>query len=331
MAGMVFTNDAAVLIFTPIVFDLVERVGGTAWAPQHKLPFYFAVLYVANLVGALVIANPINLVVANLLHIGFLEFAAWMTVPALVSMAVSFAGIWLVFRRQIPNTFVMAGTDLEPRRASRSAAVSAAIVAFALLGFFTEPLTGLPPWLVAVTAAAAALLLHRTINRQPAGPVVVHGVGWDVIIFMAGMFIVGLGLRHVGATHVLGSVLDRLAGGSLAAMRVAIGLLAGLCSAVINNHPTADLMAFTIQDLSVPQSDKTLLAFAALIGGDLGPKMLPIGSLAALIWFRLLRERGVDVPYSLYIRIGVPVTLAAMVAALAALELQVYLLGLQAP
>ncbi len=322
VVGTVFTNDAAVLIFTPIVFGLVEQAGGREWRPENKLPFYFAVLYIANLVGALVIANPINLVVANLLGIGFVEFAAWMALPAAVSIVVSFVGLWLYFRNRIPQRFAVAMPEkvrggLGPVQVSCALAVS-----LTLLGFFTEPVTGVPTWLVAVAGAAALVLVHKTLGGWELRPVF-RGVGWDVIVFMCGMFVIGLGLRHVGITHMLGSLIESLSGGDPASQRGWVGMLAGACSAVINNHPTADLMAFTIQDLALPLSEKKLLGFAALIGGDLGPKMLPIGSLAALIWFRLLRDRGVSVPYSLYIRIGVPVTLAALVASLLALDLQV--------
>ena len=85
ITGMLFTNDAAVLIFTPLVFQLVERVQGDSWQLRNKIPFYFAVLYVANLVGALVTSNPINIVVASLFHISFLEYARLMFLPAMAS------------------------------------------------------------------------------------------------------------------------------------------------------------------------------------------------------------------------------------------------------
>lgn len=324
LVGTVFTNDAAVLIFTPIVFGLVEQIGGGTWRAENKLPFYFAVLYIANLVGALVIANPINLVVASLLGIGFVEFAAWMALPAAVSIVVSFVGLWLYFRASIPRTFPVAAPEAVNSRPGLVQVLCALAVALTLVGFFSEPVTGIPTWLVALAGAAALMLLHRSLGGQELRPVL-RGVGWDVIVFMCGMFVIGLGLRHVGVTDVLGGWLETLSGGDPSSLRGWVGMLAGACSALINNHPTADLMAFTIQDFALPLSKQKLLGFAALIGGDLGPKMLPIGSLAALIWFRLLRDRGVEVPYSLYIRIGIPVTVAALVASLLALELQVWM------
>jgi len=321
LVGTFFTNDAAVLIFTPIVFALVEQIGGDSWRAENKLPFYFAVLYVANLVGALVIANPINLVVASLLDISFLEFARGMALPGLASILFSFAGLWLYFRNDIPRQFALPLAAAPPSRQKKLQLFCALTVALALLGFFTESLTGIPTHVVALAGAVTLTVMHKRLGGFAVTPLV-RGVDWQVLVFMVGMFIVGLGLRNVGFTHLLGHAIETLAGGASWALRGVTGIVAALCSAAINNHPTADLMAFTIQDFGLPSDEAKSLGFAALIGGDLGPKMLPIGSLAALIWFRLLRLRGVEISYGLYIKIGIPVTLAALLASLLVLELQ---------
>ena len=328
LLGTVFTNDAAVLIFTPLVFHLVERISDGDWTTENKLPFYFAVLYVANLVGGLVIANPINIVVASIFHIGFVEYARWMILPAVVSIAVSFAGLWFFFGRDIPKTFA----PVPPRRPGappRVQVLCGIVLALTLAGFFVGPATGAPTWSIAVAGAVLLSLVQVARSREGLKPIV-KGIGWDVLIFLCGMFIVGLGLRQAGVTRALGDLIHQLSGGDLARMRLSTGLVAGTASAIINNHPTADMMAWVIQGFSLAAGEKRLLAFAALIGGDLGPKMLPIGSLAALMWFRILRDKGVRIPYSLYVRVGVPVTLAAMILSLLVLNFEALLVGVAA-
>ena len=100
------------------------------------------------------------------------------------------------------------------------------------------------------------------------------------------------------------------------------GIIAAAGSALMNNHPTAWIMTLTLQDLPLGEIAMRTMAFAALIGGDLGPKMLPVGSLAALMWFRILKVRGVEISYWQYIKIGVPVTLIALLLSLLVLNLE---------
>lgn len=318
VAGILFTNDSAVLIFTPLVYQLVERVQGESWTLRNKIPFYFAVLYVANLVGALVTSNPINIVVAGMLRISFIEYALWMFLPAMASILVTFAGLAIVFRKDVPRRYELAAIAQRPHDRHRLVICSLILVA-TLLGFFTESWTGIPTW--AVAAGGALVLL--ALQRERAA--VLRGVSWDVLLFVTGIFVLVLGLRDAGMTDHIGAILTRLASLGSLPMTLGTSLVAAFWSSLVNNHPTAYLMGWAVHDLGASAMQTRLLAFSALIGGDLGPKMLPIGSLAALIWFRLLRARGVEIPYWLYVKIGVPVTIAAIVAAVLTLNLELVL------
>jgi arsenical pump membrane protein len=60
---------------------------------------------------------------------------------------------------------------------------------------------------------------------------------------------------------------------------------------------------------------------AALVGGDLGPRLLPIGSLAGLLWLDALRRQGVEVRMREFVRVGVLVTVPALLLSLATLVL----------
>ena len=56
---------------------------------------------------------------------------------------------------------------------------------------------------------------------------------------------------------------------------------------------------------------------AALIGGDLGPRLLPMGSLAGLLWLESLRRQRVDLPLGRFVLVGAAVTAPVLALSLA--------------
>ena len=167
LTGMLFTNDAAVLLFTPLVVALIDDVALPGWTQQQRIPYYFAVLNVGNLVGALVISNPINLIVSSVFGIRFVEYALWMVLPALAAALVTLAGIRIAFRSTLPARC----GELAARPALHDrwfAAASAAVLVLTLAGFFAEGWTGIAVWKVA--GLGAAILIGLTLRAATASP-----------------------------------------------------------------------------------------------------------------------------------------------------------------
>ena len=88
-------------------------------------------------------------------------------------------------------------------------------------------------------------------------------------------------------------------------------------SAVLNNHPMANLNMLALVPAGVPADPRSVLA--ALVGGDLGPRLFPMGSLAGLLWLEMLRRANVEVSVRRFVLVGVVATVPTLLVCLALL------------
>ncbi|HEU5057647.1 MAG TPA: ArsB/NhaD family transporter, partial [Kofleriaceae bacterium] len=121
--------------------------------------------------------------------------------------------------------------------------------------------------------------------------------------FLVGVLVLAAGLAAVGFVDLLAA---RYGGAGVAE----IGVTSALGSAVLNNHPMAMLNVMALD--GAPDAH----VLAALAGGDLGPRLLPAGSLAGLLWVELLRRHGVAIGLGRFAAVGLALTAPALAAAL---------------
>jgi arsenical pump membrane protein len=298
-------NDSAVLLLTPLVVALTRRL--YPGQPGLTEAFAFAV-FLAPGVAPLVVSNPMNMIVAEYAGIGFNAYAA-------VMLPISAAGAlltWAILRWRFRGLLASAVAEPRPvvipppRRAERPALLLLVAV------FVAYPITvalGGQIWMVTLAGAIASLVLARGLDVAPMRKLLGH-VSIDILVFLWGVFLVVAGLRNVGVVARLASLYQLAPDGS--ALRIGlVGSTAALGSALVDNHPMSILNMLA---LGAHGESRTLLA--ALVGGDIGPRLLPIGSLAGLLWMDLLRRSGVTISIGRFIRLGTLVLLPTLTISL---------------
>lgn len=329
----VFANDGAALLLTPIVVAILARLD---FPPAAALAFIVGTGFVADTTSLpLVISNLVNIVSANFFDIHFGRYASVMVPVDLASLGATLAVLWLAFGRIVPREYDVTTLEL-PASAIHDHAVFRA--AFPLLGallgaYFLLPTFGVP---VSAVTAAAALVLLATAGRWHRGgrgrvislSKVLRGAPWQIVVFSLGMYLVVYGLHNAGLTGYLASALTELAAYGAWPAAVGTGFGMAILSSIMNNMPGVLIGALSIdQAHRLPTATRDLMAYANIIGCDLGPKFTPIGSLATLLWLHVLATKGIRVSWGQYMRVGLLITPPVLLLTLTALALWLPRLG----
>jgi arsenical pump membrane protein len=298
-------NDAAILLLTPLVIALTRRLYPNRPALVEAFAF---VVFLAPGVAPFVISNPMNMIVAEFAHVSFNAYAMVMVPISLAGALLTYLVLRIHFKPLLASV-TASPTPVEivpPHPAERPAVI------LLLAVFFAYPImaaVGGPIWIVSVSGALGCLAIARYFQVAPARKVLAH-VSPDILVFLWGVFLVVVGLRHVGVVDRLTALYNAAPAGSLRQLGT-VGTIASLGSALVDNHPMSILNMMAIGDHG---GSRPLLA--ALVGGDIGPRLLPIGSLAGLLWMDLLRRSGVEISIGKFIRLGTLVLLPTLTLSL---------------
>jgi arsenical pump membrane protein len=303
----VLSLDATVVLLTPVVFATVARLR------LRAKPHVYACTHLANSASLLLpVSNLTNLLAFGASGLSFARFGATMALPWLAAIGVE----WLVLRRFFAADLVGRG-DTKEVTPLRVPVFAATVVALTLAGFFITSAFNVSPAFAAlggaVVLAAPAVANRRTTIKDVALSIDVPFLG----------FVLALGLVVKAISlHGLGSAVTHLIpGGTGLGSLLVIAAVAALLANVINNLPAALLLLPAVSG-SGPGA-----VLAVLIGVNTGPNLTYVGSLATLLWRRILIRRGEELPIAEFLRLGAITVPPVLVAATLALWISLRVVG----
>lgn len=308
-----FANDGAALILTPIILAKMRLLKLNM---KSLIAFVIAAGFISDSASLpFVFSNLTNIVTVNYFDIGFWHYSAMMMIPNLISVLASVALLWLVFRKDIPQQ-----VDLNQLKPAHTAIKNRTMFKWSwfvlLLIFFGIGIGDIFAIPISVFALSGALILlvlgsyYKTCEPW----MTIKIAPWQIVWFSIGLYVVVWGLKNAGLTDVLAQSLVYFESWGYTAQVVATGFMAAILSAIMNNMPTIMVM-----DIAIDQMGNEALAYANIVGSNLGPKMTPWGSLATLLWLHVLMQKGVSIGWGQYMKIGFVITPPVLLITLLAL------------
>ena len=294
-------NDIVAFALTPLLCHSLLARG------LDPRPFLIALALSCNAGSAAsLIGNPQNILIGQAGALDFWQFSWVAGPPALAALAITYACIWLQWRKRwgLARPLALEASPAEHRLDGAHghgthSYLKPLLASLVLLGLFS---TSMPREISALLIAALVMVSRRVDSRD-----YVHRVDWNLLLLFAGLFVVtGAALDLPEVAGVAASLAER---GLLPQGVWSLAAASLLASNLIGNVPFVVLLLGFLPDASAP-----LLVGLALMS-TLAGNLLLIGSVVNLIVAESARRQGVALGFVDFARSGLPVTVLSMGAA----------------
>jgi Na+/H+ antiporter NhaD/arsenite permease-like protein len=292
-------NDILVISIAPLLIACAQRRG------LDPRPFAIALAASINAgSAATLIGNPQNILLGAIGRLDFWVFLKVCAVPALFTLVVVFAVVWLQWRRRIRNVpapppeaqVPIAAAATTEHLLDRFQTLKGVVAMVALLVLFATPL----PREIGALIIAALLLANRQITSRT----MIAAVDWPLLLLVACLFAITGQLNDSGIAAKALAFLDdyRLLPNNL----LMLFPFAAVTSNAIGSVPTAMLL------LQIWPNPPAGVLYGLALLSTLAGNLLLTGSLTNLLIAERAERMGAGLTFRAYARAGVPIAVLSL-------------------
>ncbi len=305
-------NDTIVLLMTPIVIKSCRSLG------LNPVPFLVGEAIAAN-VGSVAteVGNPQNAYIGISSGIPFPLYSAYMVPITAMCLAIAIPLTWLAFRKEFNKPISRSETGIPIRKPmiQKTGLIFVLVILFwAVVAFLMTD----PQWLPLIAfIGGAVVLLCLPLFAKATYDGLTKRVDWSILLFFVGLFILLKGVEVSG-------LLDVIVGGFKGATGGGGGLwgfsgLTAVLSNIISNVPAVLLLSPSVS-VTFP-ADTTIAWLTLAASSTLAGNATILGAAANVIVAQSASSHGVEVRMRDFVRAGLLVTVATLIAATAVLWL----------
>jgi arsenical pump membrane protein len=330
-----FNNDGSILITTPILILILNNL---KLKNRQKIPFLLSGALIATASSAPIgVSNIVNLIALKIIGMDLYLQTEMMFIPGVLGLLFLSYLLFLVFKKDIPKEirFHSYTIPLQKNRLyhplqknadslfeqQKKLMINMLIFVFMVrISLFIASFIGISVTLVAVLGSII-LLIWRWIHLKVNPKDVLGKIPWHILIFAFSMYVIIFGLHNIGLTNFLIGHLQTLVNDSLLHASITMGAITALLSNIFNNHPALMISTLALTDMGLDPLIMKTVYLANIIGSDIGSLILPIGTLATLIWMHILRKNKIHISWLDYMKVTIIVIPPTLIFTLISLYL----------